>query len=76
MPVLLDSGIRRGSDIARALALGATGVMIGRAALYGLAAAGEAGVTAVLELLDDELRRTLCLLGISQMPSLRLATEP
>ena len=76
MPVLLDSGIRRGSDVARALALGATAVLVGRATLYGLAAAGEHGVHLVLDLLDDELRRTLCLLGISQLPALGLATEP
>jgi (S)-mandelate dehydrogenase len=75
IPVLLDSGIRRGSDIARALALGADAVMVGRAPLFGLAAAGQGGVLAVLDLLDDELRRTLCLLGISELRALRLAVE-
>jgi (S)-mandelate dehydrogenase len=63
MTVLLDSGIRRGTDIAKAIALGADAVMVGRAALYGLAAAGEEGATAALATLAEELRRTMRLLG-------------
>ncbi len=61
--VYVDGGIRRGGDVAKALALGAHAVLAGRAPMYGLAAAGEAGVRSVLELLRDELAMTLCLLG-------------
>jgi isopentenyl diphosphate isomerase/L-lactate dehydrogenase-like FMN-dependent dehydrogenase len=61
--VLLDGGIRRGSDVVKALALGARAVLIGRPWLYGLAAGGEAGVLQVLELLAEELDRTLALIG-------------
>jgi isopentenyl diphosphate isomerase/L-lactate dehydrogenase-like FMN-dependent dehydrogenase len=55
MPVLIDSGFRRGTDIVKALAMGATGVAVGRPYLWGLGAFGEAGVTRVLELLRIEL---------------------
>jgi isopentenyl diphosphate isomerase/L-lactate dehydrogenase-like FMN-dependent dehydrogenase len=61
--VLLDGGIRRGSDVAKALALGAKAVMIGRAYLWGLAANGQAGVENVLDLLRDGLGSTLTGLG-------------
>jgi isopentenyl diphosphate isomerase/L-lactate dehydrogenase-like FMN-dependent dehydrogenase len=61
--VYLDGGIRRGTDVAKALALGARAVLAGRAAMFGLAAEGENGVRGVLELLRDELALTLCLLG-------------
>ena len=61
--ILLDSGIRRGSDVAKALCLGARAVLCGRAYAYGLAAAGEAGVLRALEILRDGLERTLKLLG-------------
>jgi L-lactate dehydrogenase (cytochrome)/(S)-mandelate dehydrogenase len=61
--VLLDGGIRRGTDIAKALALGARAVLIGRPFVYGLAVAGTAGVEGVLELLRAELLRTLQLMG-------------
>lgn len=63
--VYLDSGIRRGTDVAKALALGARAVLAGRAPVFGLAAAGEDGVRHVLELLREELALTLCLLGCS-----------
>jgi isopentenyl diphosphate isomerase/L-lactate dehydrogenase-like FMN-dependent dehydrogenase len=61
--VYLDGGIRRGTDVAKALALGARTVLAGRAPVFGLAAAGEEGVRHVLELLRDELTLALCLLG-------------
>lgn len=64
MAVLLDSGVRRGSDVVKALALGADGVLAGRAPLYGLAAAGEAGVDRALELLRAEVARTMAMLGM------------
>jgi 4-hydroxymandelate oxidase len=61
--VLLDGGIRRGTDVLKALALGARAVLIGRAMLWGLAAAGEEGVAEVLRLLRDEIELGLALLG-------------
>jgi L-lactate dehydrogenase (cytochrome) len=61
--IICDGGIRRGSDIVKALALGASACMIGRAYLYGLGAAGERGVDGVLGLLADDMRRTMALLG-------------
>jgi L-lactate dehydrogenase (cytochrome) len=61
--VICDGGVRRGSDIVKAVALGAHAVMAGRAYLYGLGAAGERGVDHVLALLDADVRRTMALLG-------------
>lgn len=61
--LLVDGGIRRGVDVATALALGADAVLVGRPALWGLAAAGQAGVARVLGLLREELELTLGLLG-------------
>jgi isopentenyl diphosphate isomerase/L-lactate dehydrogenase-like FMN-dependent dehydrogenase len=61
--VLLDGGIRRGSDVVKALALGAKAVMIGRAYLWGLAANGQAGVENVLDLLRSGIESTLLGLG-------------
>ena len=61
--VLMDGGIRRGSDIVKAMALGASGCLIGRAGLYGLAANGEAGVTRAIDILRKEIDITLALLG-------------
>ena len=61
--VLMDGGIRRGSDVVKAMALGARGCLIGRAGLYGLAANGEAGVTRAIEILKKEIDVTLALLG-------------
>lgn len=62
-PVLIDSGFRRGTDIVKALALGAEGVLLGRALLYALAAAGQPGVEHALELITSETDRTLANLG-------------
>jgi L-lactate dehydrogenase (cytochrome) len=68
--ILCDGGIRRGSDIAKAVALGATACMAGRAYLYGLAAGGQAGVAHVLDHLLDGYRRTLALLGANSTADL------
>lgn len=68
--VLMDGGIRRGGDIAKALCLGARAVMIGRAYAYGLGAAGEAGVTRAIEILRADLQRTLALLGCESVAEL------
>ncbi|MFF3325658.1 alpha-hydroxy acid oxidase [Streptomyces sp. NPDC002889] len=65
--VLLDSGIRSGTDVLRALALGARGVLVGRPLMWGLAAAGEAGARRVLDLLADELRDALGLSGCDRV---------
>ena len=65
--VLLDGGIRRGSDIVKALCLGARGVMAGRAYAYGLGAAGTAGVARAIEILRTDLIRTLKLLGCASV---------
>ena len=65
--VICDGGIRRGSDVVKALALGATACSIGRPYLYGLAAGGEPGVDRLLTLLKDEFVRTLTLAGINDI---------
>lgn len=70
LDVLVDSGFRRGSDIAVALALGAKAVLVGRAHLYGLAAAGEAGVAKCIDLLSQELRMTMALCGARSVADL------
>ena len=66
----MDGGIRRGTDIAKALALGARAVLCGRAYAYGLAAAGEAGVNSAIEILRTDLDRTLRLLGCASVTDL------
>jgi len=68
--VLMDGGVRRGSDIVKALCLGARAVLCGRAYAYGLAAAGEAGVTRALEILRADVERTLRLLGCRSVSAL------
>jgi L-lactate dehydrogenase (cytochrome) len=68
--VLMDGGIRRGSDIVKALCLGARAVLIGRAYAYGLAAAGEAGVARAIEILRNDVERTLQLLGCGSVGEL------
>jgi isopentenyl diphosphate isomerase/L-lactate dehydrogenase-like FMN-dependent dehydrogenase len=61
--IILDGGVKRGTDIIKALALGANACSIGRSFLWGLSAGGEAGVTRALELLDRELDNAMALLG-------------
>jgi L-lactate dehydrogenase (cytochrome) len=68
--IILDGGVRRGSDVAKALALGANAVALGRAYLYGLAAGGETGVRRALEVMDGELRRTMALCGRARVSEL------
>jgi L-lactate dehydrogenase (cytochrome) len=68
--VLMDGGVRRGSDIVKAICLGARAVLIGRAYAYGLAAAGESGVARALAILRNDVERTLRLLGCSSVPEL------
>ena len=68
--VLMDGGIRRGSDIVKALVLGARAVLVGRAYAYGLGAAGAAGVTRAIEILTADLNRTLRLLGCASLADL------
>jgi L-lactate dehydrogenase (cytochrome) len=68
--VLFDGGVRRGSDVVKALCLGARAVMIGRAYAYGLGAAGRAGVTRAIEILHADIVRTLKLLGCASIADL------
>ncbi|KAL3681824.1 hypothetical protein R1sor_024780 [Riccia sorocarpa] len=63
VPVFLDGGVRRGSDVLKALALGAAGVFVGRPVVYGLAVDGEAGVRKVLKILRDEFQVSMMLAG-------------
>ena len=75
LDVLMDGGIRRGSDVVKALALGARAVMIGRAYLWGLAANGQAGVENVLDVLRSGVDSTLLGLGLSSIDELDPAPE-
>ena len=68
--IICDGGVRRGSDIVKAVALGATACMAGRAYLYGLAAGGELGVDKVLDLFAGDVRRTMALLGAASVKEL------
>jgi isopentenyl diphosphate isomerase/L-lactate dehydrogenase-like FMN-dependent dehydrogenase len=68
--VLVDSGFRRGSDVIKALALGANGVLIGRSSLYGAAAAGEAGAARAITIFREEIDRVLALLGCGSVAAL------
>jgi len=65
--LLLDGGIRRGTHVVKALALGAKACLIGRAYLYGLSAGGEAGIDRVLTLLRAEVRRDMALMGTTRI---------
>jgi 4-hydroxymandelate oxidase len=67
LPILVDGGIRRGTDVLKAIALGATAVMVGRPYVYGLANAGAVGVAHVLRLLRDELEVAMALCGCSSL---------
>ena len=66
-PILFDSGIRGGSDIVRALALGANYVMLGRPLMYGIGADGERGLRRVLDIIKDELSTALGLVGLTDV---------
>lgn len=68
--VILDGGVRRGSDVVKAVALGAKACMIGRPFIYGLAALGERGAELAIDILRDEVDRTLALLGRPTLASL------
>jgi L-lactate dehydrogenase (cytochrome)/(S)-mandelate dehydrogenase len=70
MEILLDGGVRRGTDVIKALCLGADAVMIGRPYIYGLAVSGEKGASAVLDILVEELERALLLLGVGDVDEL------
>jgi len=70
VPVIFDSGIRRGIDVFRALSLGAQAVALGRPALYGLAVGGAPGVRSAIEHLRDELQLTMLLAGARTVKSL------
>jgi isopentenyl diphosphate isomerase/L-lactate dehydrogenase-like FMN-dependent dehydrogenase len=67
LSVMLDSGVRRGSDVVKALALGADFVLLGRATLYGMAAFGEAGAARAITLLAEETARTMAMLGVTEI---------
>jgi isopentenyl diphosphate isomerase/L-lactate dehydrogenase-like FMN-dependent dehydrogenase len=73
MPILVDSGFRRGTDIVKALALGAQGVCIGRPYIWGLGAFGQPGVERVLELLRIELRAIMQQVGAPTIKDLKPA---
>ena len=70
LEIICDGGVRRGSDIVKAVALGARACMAGRAYLYGLGAAGERGVDWVLRLFGNDMRRVMALLGVSSVAEL------
>jgi isopentenyl diphosphate isomerase/L-lactate dehydrogenase-like FMN-dependent dehydrogenase len=67
---LVAGGFRRGTDIVKALSIGAAACLVGRPWLFGLAAGGEAGVTAMLEQLRSEIERTMQLLGVAELTDL------
>jgi isopentenyl diphosphate isomerase/L-lactate dehydrogenase-like FMN-dependent dehydrogenase len=70
LPVLIDGGFRRGSDIFKALALGATAVCVGRPYIWGLSTFGQAGVEAVLDILSEELKTVMKHAGVANIKSI------
>jgi (S)-2-hydroxy-acid oxidase len=74
IPVLLDGGVRTGSDAYKALALGADFVLIGRPALWGLASNGQEGVERVMHILERELSRTMALAGVKSIKEITKST--
>ena len=68
--IIADGGVRRGSHVAKLLMAGANGVALGRASLFGLGAGGEAGVSRALTIMEEELRRTMALLGATKISGL------
>ena len=68
--IFVDGGIRRGTDIIKAILLGANGVLIGKPMVWALAVGGEAGVLKMMQILEDELRLGMCLLGCSALKNL------
>jgi L-lactate dehydrogenase (cytochrome) len=70
LTVLADSGVRSGLDVVRMLALGAKGVLLGRAFVYALAARGELGVTQLLDLIEKEMRVAMALTGVRDLASI------
>jgi len=67
----VDSGVRHGADVVTALALGADAAALGRAYVYGLMAGGEPGVDRALDLICEQIRRTMQLLGVASVSELR-----
>jgi 4-hydroxymandelate oxidase len=70
VPVLMDGGVRRGTDVLKAIALGAKAVLIGRPLVWALAVGGEEGVTQLLRLLRDEITTSMTLLGVDSVSGL------
>ena len=70
LTIIADTGVRRGSDVLKGLALGADAVAVGRAMLYGVAAAGEAGAARALEIFEAEIRRTMAVMGLVDISSI------
>ena len=71
LDIMIDSGFRRGTDVVKALALGASGVMLGRAYAYGIGAAGQTGATAIVESIAQEIDTTLALMGLKSIDELK-----
>jgi L-lactate dehydrogenase (cytochrome) len=71
MTVMLDSGVRRGTDVLKALALGAQFVFIGRPFLFAAAVAGQPGVAHAIKLMRDEIDRDMALIGITKLTEMR-----